>query len=62
VKALSPSTSALFFTVDSDAGKVFCLSNVSPDGISKGLKANEWVDQVAKVWNSFCSEISIRDL
>jgi len=49
VKTLSPSTSALFFTVDQDAGKVFCLSTVSPDGISKGLKANEWVGKVAEI-------------
>jgi len=49
VKAISPSTSALFLTVDEDAGKIFCLSTASPDGIAKGLKANEWVAKVASV-------------
>jgi len=49
VKTLSPSTSALFLTVDQDAGKLFCLSNVSSDGITKGLKANEWVGKVAEI-------------
>jgi len=49
VKAMSPTTSALFLTVDKDAGKVFCLSTASPEGISKGLKANEWVAKVAQV-------------
>jgi hypothetical protein len=53
VKTLSPATSALFFTVDEQAGKVFCLSTVSPDGLLKGLKANEWVGAVAKVTNQY---------
>ncbi|CAL8070160.1 unnamed protein product [Orchesella dallaii] len=49
VKALSPSTSAIFFSVDETAGKIFCLSNCSGDAVGKGLKANEWVGQVAKI-------------
>lgn len=53
VKALSPATSAIFFSVDEDAGKVFCLSNCSGDAVKKGLKANEWVGQAAKVCSNF---------
>jgi alanyl-tRNA synthetase len=49
VKALSPATSAMFLTVDTTAGKVFCLSNVPPAGVTKGLKANEWIAKVAEV-------------
>jgi len=49
VKALSPATSALFFTVDDQAGKVYALSTVSAEGVQKGLKANEWVAAVAKI-------------
>lgn len=49
VKALSPSTSAIFFSVDEGAGKIFCLSNCSSEAVGKGLKANEWVGQLAKV-------------
>lgn len=53
VKALSPATSAIFFSVDKDAGKVFCLSNCSGDAVKKGLKANEWVGQAAKVCGDY---------
>jgi alanyl-tRNA synthetase len=49
VKTMSPSTSALFFTKDEESGKVFCLAHVSPEGVTKGLKANEWVGKVAEV-------------
>lgn len=48
VRTLSPSTAALFVTVDSDSNKVFCLSSVPKDAIEKGLKANEWVQAVAQ--------------
>ncbi|XP_018561574.1 alanine--tRNA ligase, cytoplasmic [Anoplophora glabripennis] len=48
VRSLSPNTSALFITVDQDSNKVFCLSSVPKDAIGKGLKANEWVQEVAK--------------
>ncbi|CAG9858360.1 unnamed protein product [Phyllotreta striolata] len=48
VKALSPNTSALFVTVDEDSNKLFCLSSVPKESIEKGLKANEWVLEVAK--------------
>lgn len=48
VRTLSPNTSALFVTVDQDSNKVFCLSSVPKEAIDKGLKANEWVQEVAK--------------
>lgn len=47
VRNLSPSTSALFVTVDEDSKKMFCLSSVPKEAIAKGLKANEWVQAVA---------------
>lgn len=50
MKSLSPATSAIFFTKDKDAGKVFCLAVASSDGLAKGLKANEWVAKVAEVF------------
>lgn len=49
VKLLSPDTSALFVSVDSDSKKIFCLSAVSKSGIEKGLKANEWVQEVSTI-------------
>lgn len=48
VRSLSPNTSALFVTVDPDSNKMFCLSSVPKEAIDKGLKANEWVQEVAK--------------
>lgn len=47
VRALSPETSAMFISVDSDSKKVFCLSSVPKGAIEKGLKANEWVQHVS---------------
>lgn len=47
VRSLSPSTSALFVTVDPDSNKMFCLASVPKEAIEKGLKANEWVQTVA---------------
>lgn len=47
VKSLSPETSAMFVSVDADSKKIFCLSAVSKSGIDKGLKANEWVQEVS---------------
>ncbi|KAJ9583265.1 hypothetical protein L9F63_022398, partial [Diploptera punctata] len=55
VKTLSPETSAMFFSVDPDAKKIVCLAAV-PKGkntmrkqFNKGLKANDWVQQVASL-------------
>uniref|UniRef100_A0A1B6FEA7 Alanine--tRNA ligase n=1 Tax=Cuerna arida TaxID=1464854 RepID=A0A1B6FEA7_9HEMI len=47
VRGQSPNTAAMFFSVDSDCGKIFCLSSVPKAAIDKGLKANEWVAAVS---------------
>lgn len=49
VKSLSPETSAMFFSVDADAKKIFCLAAVTKNAVNKGLKANEWVQQVSQL-------------
>ncbi|KAB0798281.1 hypothetical protein PPYR_09274 [Photinus pyralis] len=49
VKLLSPTTSAMFFTVDPEAKKIFCLCSVSKEGLQRGLKANEWVIPIAAI-------------
>lgn len=48
VRTLSPTTAALFVSVDPDSNKIFCLSSVPKQVIDKGLKANEWVQAVAQ--------------
>lgn len=47
VKAFSPETSAMFFSVDAAAHKIFCLCAVPKNAVDKGLKANEWVGAVS---------------
>ncbi|XP_014616197.1 PREDICTED: alanine--tRNA ligase, cytoplasmic isoform X3 [Polistes canadensis] len=47
IKSLSPNTSALLISVDEDAKKIFVLTTVPKSAISKGLKANEWVQEIA---------------
>ena len=50
VKALSPTTPAMFFSADEDTGKVLCMAQVPKDIISsKGLNAKEWCDQVKEI-------------
>uniref|UniRef100_A0A6M2DGU8 Alanine--tRNA ligase n=1 Tax=Xenopsylla cheopis TaxID=163159 RepID=A0A6M2DGU8_XENCH len=51
VKLLKPDASAMFFSVDKEVGKIFCLASASKKAVEKGLKANEWVAEVAKVIN-----------
>ncbi|KFM80149.1 Alanine--tRNA ligase, cytoplasmic, partial [Stegodyphus mimosarum] len=46
VKQFSPNTAAMFFTRDNE--KVLCMSSVPVNATSKGLKANEWVQQVSQ--------------
>lgn len=45
-KALSPKTSAMFFSVDQEANKILCMSCVPETAHPSGLNAKEWVDQV----------------
>lgn len=47
VKASNPETSALFISVDPDSKKMFCLAAASKTAIEKGLKANEWIQEVS---------------
>jgi hypothetical protein len=47
VKALRPELPAIFFSADTDEGKVLCMAQVPASAIKdKGLKANEWCQQV----------------
>src|SRR6218665_3815626 len=48
---IAPETSTMFFSVDDEAGKVICLSSVPKDAVTKGLKANEWVNHIAQLIN-----------
>ncbi|OAD58004.1 Alanine--tRNA ligase, cytoplasmic [Eufriesea mexicana] len=47
IKTISPETSALLISVDPEANKIFALSSVSKSAMSKGLKANEWIQEIA---------------
>ena len=47
IKSVSPETSALLVSIDPDAKKIFALSAVSKSAVSKGLKANEWIGEIA---------------
>lgn len=47
VKALSPETAAIFFSADSEAGKVVVLAAVPKGAVDRGLKANEWIGDVS---------------
>lgn len=49
LKAQSPQTAAMLFTVDQDAGKIICLCQVPQDVANRGLKANEWVNELSEV-------------
>ncbi|XP_012347711.1 alanine--tRNA ligase, cytoplasmic isoform X2 [Apis florea] len=46
IRTISPETSALLISIDPDAKKIFALSSVSKSAISKGLKANEWIQEI----------------
>uniref|UniRef100_H3CEF1 Alanine--tRNA ligase n=1 Tax=Tetraodon nigroviridis TaxID=99883 RepID=H3CEF1_TETNG len=46
LKAQSPQTAAMLFTVDPEAGKVTCLCQVPQETASRGLKASEWVQDL----------------
>ncbi|CAH0404764.1 unnamed protein product [Chilo suppressalis] len=49
VKALCPNTAAIFFSVDNDANKIYCLAAVPKNLIEKGLLASEWVQSVVTI-------------
>ncbi|XP_017472431.1 PREDICTED: alanine--tRNA ligase, cytoplasmic [Rhagoletis zephyria] len=49
VRSLCPDAAALFLSVDEDSKKVFCLASVPKSAVDKGLKANEWVQQLSEI-------------
>ncbi|KAM3959019.1 alanine--tRNA ligase, cytoplasmic [Aphomia sociella] len=49
VKQFSPTTAAMFFSVDNDANKIYCLAAVPKNAIEKGLLASEWVQSVVNI-------------
>lgn len=49
VKQLQPNTAAMFFSVDKDSNKIFCLAAVPKSLNEKGLLASEWVQSVVPV-------------
>ena len=46
VKALSPETPTIFFSADSDTGKILCMAQCGKASVAAGLKANEWCSSV----------------
>ncbi|CAH0603202.1 unnamed protein product [Chrysodeixis includens] len=51
VKQICPTTAAMFFSVDDETKKIFCLAAVPKNAIEKGLLASEWIQSVATVMN-----------
>lgn len=51
VKQLCPNTAAIFFSVDNDTNKIFCLAAVPKNAVEKGLLASEWVQSVVTLMN-----------
>ncbi|KAG8196408.1 hypothetical protein JTE90_009042 [Oedothorax gibbosus] len=48
-KLLTPDTAVMLFTKDIENQKILCMSSVPQKATSKGLKANEWVQQVSQL-------------
>ncbi|KFU92165.1 Alanine--tRNA ligase, cytoplasmic, partial [Chaetura pelagica] len=46
-KTHSPQTAAMLFAVDTEAGRITCLCQVPQEAASRGLKANQWVQEVS---------------
>ncbi|NXX77212.1 SYAC protein, partial [Urocolius indicus] len=46
-KTHSPQTATMLFTVDNEAGRIVCLCQVPQETANKGLKANQWVQEVS---------------
>lgn len=51
VRQFNPNTAALFISVDADAKRIFCLASVPKDAIDRGLKANEWIQNISTAIN-----------
>uniref|UniRef100_H2Y7J6 Alanine--tRNA ligase n=1 Tax=Ciona savignyi TaxID=51511 RepID=H2Y7J6_CIOSA len=50
-KSESPQTSVMLFSIDKEASKIICLSQVPTSANAKGLTADGWVQQVAATLN-----------
>uniref|UniRef100_UPI00358FAF3E alanine--tRNA ligase, cytoplasmic isoform X1 n=2 Tax=Myxine glutinosa TaxID=7769 RepID=UPI00358FAF3E len=48
-KSLSPQTSVMLFSVDSDVGKITCLCQVPEAVATRGLKAHEWIQHIVSL-------------
>ena len=51
VKSITSTSAALFFSVDEDANKIICLASVPKETTEKGLKANEWINNIVTLIN-----------
>lgn len=49
VQKSSADICALFLSIDEESKKIFCYAGASKSGIAKGLKANEWIQQLTTV-------------
>lgn len=49
VKQLCPNTAAMFFSVDDDSKKIYCLAAVPKNAVEKGLSASDWVQSVVNL-------------
>ncbi|XP_002125465.2 alanine--tRNA ligase, cytoplasmic [Ciona intestinalis] len=50
-KSESPDTSVMLFSIDKEANKIVCLSQVPASANDKGLTANGWVQSIATTLN-----------
>ncbi|KAJ2953574.1 hypothetical protein O0L34_g1178 [Tuta absoluta] len=49
VKTLCPNTAAMFFSIDDESNKIYCLAAVPKSLNEKGLLAGEWVQSVVPI-------------
>lgn len=49
IKQLCPTTAAMFFSVDNETNKIYCLAAVPKNANEKGLLASEWVKSVVNI-------------
>ena len=61
MKALTPEMPAIFFSADEDEGKVLVMAQVPTSVIKdKGLKANEWCQQVSTIKRCYLTKQTIK--
>ncbi|XP_055352983.1 alanine--tRNA ligase, cytoplasmic-like [Paramacrobiotus metropolitanus] len=49
IRSVAPDAAIMVFSADEDEGKLLVLSSVSEKDVAKGLKANEWVQQISSL-------------